>query len=82
MIVSWVLAVVLALAPSPLYDHYAQLSPRPAGISALGDQQLAAGVMWVPGSITFVIIIFVYIHRWLAPPTPGRTRTPRLASGH
>ena len=82
MTVSWVLAVILALAPSPLYDHYAQLSPRPSGISALADQQLAAGVMWVPGSITFVIIIFVYIHRWLAPPAPGRTRTPGLASGH
>ena len=59
----------------------AQAAAR-GGISALADQQLAAGVMWVPGSITFVIVIFVYIHRWLAPPAPGSTRTPRLASGH
>jgi putative membrane protein len=82
MTVSWVLAVVLALAPTPLYAHYAHLAARPGGISALADQQLAAGVMWVPGSITFVIIIFVYVHRWLAPPAPGPSRVPRLAGGH
>ena len=82
MTVSWVLAVVLALAPQALYPHYAHLASRPGGISALADQQLAAGVMWVPGSITFVIIIFVYVHRWLAPPAPGSRRAPRLAGGH
>ncbi len=38
--------------------------------------------MWVPGSITFVIIIFVYVHRWLVPPAPGSRRAPRLAGGH
>jgi len=82
MTVSWALAVVLALAPKPLYPHYAHLAARPGGISALADQQLAAGVMWVPGSITFVIIIFVYVHRWLAPPAPASHRAPRLAGGH
>jgi cytochrome c oxidase assembly factor CtaG len=85
MVLSWVLAVVLAVAPQPLYGVYAQLPHRPGGISALADQQIAAGVMWVPGSITFVIIIFVYVHRWLAPPPPrGATpaHPPQLASGH
>ncbi len=70
MTVSWALAVVLALAPSPLYRHYAALSSRPGGISALADQQLAAGVMWVPGSITFMLIVFVQVHRWLDGGTP------------
>jgi len=82
MIVSWVLAVVLALAPNPLYSFYAHQASRPGGISALADQQLAAGVMWVPGSITFLIVVFVYVHRWLMPPKPTSTRAPRLASGH
>jgi putative membrane protein len=82
MTVSWVLAVVLAIAPSPLYSHYAHLASRPGGISALADQQLAAGVMWVPGSVTFVIIIFVYVHRWLAPQSTGPSRAPHLAGGH
>jgi putative membrane protein len=82
MIVSWVLAVVLALAPHALYAHYAHEVSRPGGISALADQQLAAGIMWVPGSITFLIVVFVYVHRWLMPGEPGSTRSPRLASEH
>jgi putative membrane protein len=81
MIVSWGLAVVLALAPHPLYAHYAHEATRPGGISAMADQQIAAGVMWVPGSITFVIVIFVYVHRWLTPDAI-RTRPSRLAGEH
>jgi cytochrome c oxidase assembly factor CtaG len=80
MIVSWLLAVVLALAPHALYAPYAHQAARPGGISALADQQLAAGIMWVPGSITFVIVIFAYVHRWLAPPAPSQGA--RLAGGH
>ncbi len=81
MIVSWTLAVVLAFAPQPLYGHYAHLPSRPGGISALADQALAAGVMWVPGSITFLVVVFVYVHRWLAPPA-AQAPTPRLAREH
>jgi putative membrane protein len=80
MIVSWALAVVLALAPHPLYSVYAHEAVRPGGISALADQQLAAGIMWVPGSVTFLIVVFVYVHRWLAPGTVAAGRAPRLAS--
>ena len=38
--------------------------------------------MWVPGSITFLIVMFVYVHRWLTPPERRRRRAPRLASEH
>jgi putative membrane protein len=79
MIVTWALAVVLALATHPLYDVYANRPSRPGGISAIADQQIAAGIMWVPGSITFVIVIFAHVHRWLMPPKPA-TRASRLAS--
>jgi cytochrome c oxidase assembly factor CtaG len=81
MIVSWALAVVLALAPHPLYAHYAHQAGRPGGISAMGDQQIAAGIMWVPGSITFVLVIFVYVHRWLTPASI-RAASSRLAGEH
>jgi putative membrane protein len=80
MVVSWVLAIVLALAQQPLYAHYAHERARPGGLSALGDQHVAAGIMWVPGSITFLVVVFVYVHRWLTPSEPGRTGTARLAS--
>lgn len=63
----WVLAVVLAFAGSPLYPAYADLTSRPAHLSALGDQQLAAGVMWVPGSTAYLVAIVVLFYRWLDP---------------
>jgi cytochrome c oxidase assembly factor CtaG len=81
MVVSWLLAVVLALAPHPLYATYAHEATRPGGISAIADQQLASGIMWVPGSISFLVVILVYVHRWLTPP-PIRTRHSRLAGEH
>src|SRR6202035_4881999 len=81
MVVMWVLAVVLALAPHPLYGAYAQEASRPGGISALADQQIAAGIMWVPGSISFVIVLFVYVHRWLTP-APVTVSASRLVSDH
>jgi cytochrome c oxidase assembly factor CtaG len=82
MVVSWILAIVLALEPHPLYAHYAHEATRPGGISALADQQLAAGIMWVPGSVTFLIVMFAYVHRWLTPAVPGSARARRLAGEH
>ncbi len=79
ILVGWVLAIVLALAPSPLYSAYASLVHRPGGLSALGDQQIAAGVMWVPGSIAFTIAFIVFFYRWLGPePAGGTTRRARF----
>jgi putative membrane protein len=78
MIVTWALAVVLALEPHALYAPYVHELHRPGGISALADQQLAAGVMWVPGSISFLIVLFGQVHSWLAP-TPAAARSAHLA---
>ena len=74
MLVSWLLAVVLGLAPDAVYPAYASLGHRPGGISALADQQLAAGMMWVPGSIPYTIAIFVAAFRWLDPAAATRRR--------
>jgi cytochrome c oxidase assembly factor CtaG len=70
IVVSWALAIVLAVSTSPLYAPYAAEASRPGGISALADQQLAAGVMWVPGSIPFTIAILFIAYRWLQPKRP------------
>ncbi len=73
LVPGWALAVVLAFARSPLYPAYADLTSRPAHLSALGDQQLAAGVMWVPGSIAYLVAIVVLFYSWLDPAAaPGR----------
>jgi cytochrome c oxidase assembly factor CtaG len=67
ILVSWVLAVVLGFASHPLYGHYAALAHRPGGLSALADQQLAAGIMWVPASIPFTIAVLVAAYEVLEP---------------
>ena len=63
----WILAIVLADASRPLYPAYASLAHRPGGLSALGDQQLAAGVMWVLGSLAYLVASVLSIYRWLEP---------------
>ena len=68
ILVSWALAVVLGFASHPLYGHYAALAHRPGGLSALADQQLAAGIMWVPASIPFTIAVLVAAYKLLEPP--------------
>jgi len=72
VLVSWVLAVVLGLAPHAVYSGYADLASRPGGLSALADQQIAAGVMWVPGSIPLTIALLYVVARWLEPAEPSR----------
>jgi putative membrane protein len=74
MLVGWALAVVLAFATSPLYPAYASLAHRPGGLSALADQQIAAGVMWVPGSLAYTIAVVVFFYRFLEPESAGRRR--------
>jgi putative membrane protein len=78
MLVGWVLAITLAVSTSPVYSPYAAEASRPGGISALADQQLAAGVMWVPGSIPLAIGILCIVYRWLQPsrPSPGPRGSP------
>jgi cytochrome c oxidase assembly factor CtaG len=63
--VGWVISLVLAFATSPLYPAYAHLAHRPGGISALVDQQLAAGMMLGPGSLTMTVFVFLGLYRWL-----------------
>jgi len=71
---------VLALAPTPLYPAYASLAHRPGGISALADQELAAGVMIGIGAIPFSIAVFVLIYQWLDEERAPRTRRRASAS--
>jgi len=60
---AWALAALLAFATAPYYA-YALLPSRPGGISALTDQQFGAGIMWVPGSITYSIVFIACIYLW------------------
>ncbi|HET9849072.1 MAG TPA: cytochrome c oxidase assembly protein [Candidatus Dormibacteraeota bacterium] len=60
---AWALAALLAFANAPYYA-YAALPSRPGGISALTDQQFGAGIMWVPGALTYAIVFIACLYLW------------------
>lgn len=53
-LVNTALSAVLTFSDHVLYPTY-QLAPRLWGISALDDQAAAGAIMWVPGSIAFLV---------------------------
>jgi cytochrome c oxidase assembly factor CtaG len=65
MVPNVALSMVLAFSRSPLYPFYAHLAHRPGGISAITDQQIAAGIMWSFGDLPFAIAIVVLVVHWL-----------------
>jgi putative membrane protein len=71
MAVGSAVGLALALASAPLYAGYSNLPSRPGGISALADQHLAGGIMWVVGSIPFAAAFIVFVYRWLDETGPG-----------
>ena len=58
-------AMVLAFAPTALFAPYAHLANRPGAITALQDQQIAAGIMWSAGDVPFGIAIALLVQGWL-----------------
>ena len=51
------LAALLTFSDRLLYPYYAEV-PRLAGLSALDDQSAAGVLMWVPGSVAFLLPLF------------------------
>jgi putative membrane protein len=97
MVVSWGLAIVLVFATVPIYSYYAALATTPhlvagtlvytdpGGLTAVNDQELAGGIMWVPGSIPFSVAIFVFLYRWLddgRPAARGREAAETVSPSH
>ena len=81
MVQSWGLAAILSFATVPFYA-YAQLPSRPGGISALTDQQLGGGMMWVPGAVTYSIAFVALLFRWLAEEDARGKVSARVEQGH
>ena len=48
----------------PLYAPYIA-APRVWGISAATDQQLGGLIMWVPVSISYIVVMSVLFIRWM-----------------
>jgi putative membrane protein len=58
------LAVTILNSPEPLYSHYATLV-RSWGPSALEDQKIAGGLMWIGGDLLFVAAMAGVIAGWM-----------------
>jgi cytochrome c oxidase assembly factor CtaG len=67
--------IVIAFAGHVIYSYYLGV-PRIWGIDALGDQTLGGVIMWVPGSMMYIITVLIITARWLQaeeekPPLPA-----------
>jgi cytochrome c oxidase assembly factor CtaG len=58
------LAMAVLFTDSPLYRHYAALG-APYGVTALADQQLAAGIMWFISDVVFIGSILLIVAGWM-----------------
>lgn len=65
-----VLAALITFSDSVIYPYYLTV-PRFDGLSALDDQMAAGVLMWVPGSIVFLVPLFVIGWSWLSGRDAG-----------
>ncbi len=74
------LSAVLTFSDRPLYDYYVE-RPRLGNLSPLDDQAAAGVLMWVPGSMVYLVPLFVIGIRLLLGPSrsPRRRSDPRRA---
>lgn len=67
------LGVFLAFARTPIYSYYESV-PRLWGISLMTDQALGGVIMWIPGSMMYLIAALILIFQYLG----GEERKPAL----
>jgi putative copper resistance protein D len=58
------LGMAILFASAPLYPHYATLG-TPYGTTALADQQLAGGIMWLAGDVVFIVGVLAVVAAWM-----------------
>ncbi|MBX3415343.1 MAG: cytochrome c oxidase assembly protein [Pirellulales bacterium] len=49
-----IFSAIFCFSPTVIYAHYAQL-PHDAGSNPLTDQAIAGAIMWIPGSVLFLL---------------------------
>ena len=72
------LAVILLSAQAPLYAHYATLDVAWRS-SAIDDQRLAAGLMWVGGDVLFLLAVAAIVVGWMRAEDAATERSDRRA---
>ncbi|MCA9868230.1 MAG: cytochrome c oxidase assembly protein [Anaerolineales bacterium] len=72
------LGAALAFSQEPIYSFYVDM-PRLWGMSVLDDQRLSGIIMWIPGSMMYLIAALVLLFRLLSGEG---TKTPRNDEPH
>jgi putative membrane protein len=78
MLQSAALGALIALSPAVLYPVYAPGASL-WGVSALGDQQLAGALMWIPVGGLYLITIVVLAGRWFGEVDRRMRRREQVA---
>ena len=60
--INMVAGVAIAFASEPIYRHYTTV-PRAWGLTVLQDQMLGGVIMWIPGSMMYIIAGIILISR-------------------
>jgi len=58
------LAMAILFDNQPLYEHYQELG-APYGVTALADQQAAAGIMWISTDVILIGAILFVVGAWM-----------------
>ena len=70
------LGALLTMAPTPWYPSYAATTGA-LGLDPVEDQQLGGLVMWVPGSLAYLVAALAVVARLLARPAIGPATATR-----
>jgi putative membrane protein len=54
----------IAFSGQPIYTYYTAV-PRLWGITVLQDQMLGGIIMWIPGSMMYIIAALILVARWM-----------------
>src|SRR4029077_19132383 len=65
------LSAFLSFSDRVLYPTY-ETVPHFAGMTPLNDQSIAGAIMWVPGSIAYLLPAAVIAARYLSPRRGGK----------
>ena len=68
---STILAALLTFTIDPWYPPYTSTAPA-FGMTALADQQLAGGIMWVPGGLLYLAVGLTLFALWVRSSTRSR----------
>jgi cytochrome c oxidase assembly factor CtaG len=72
------LSALFTFGDRPFYAYYTEMPSL--GVSALEDQSAAGVIMWVPGTLAFLVPLFAVGLQLLSGPAPG-VRSPETRSG-